>query len=266
MSRASEEQDTDSMAFDDPAFPRADRLEEMERQQLAQDIGAQMGLSFRAPVFGQDTLMGRARDYASASAQKNSVEFNKLTIGNSDDAISSAVKKQIGVGTSYSFNVSGQLGMIGPIIGLGPYGGVSISVGYTAAGDSFLQLQGSIGAGMGTFYSVGTSNSILGGGALTEGWSGEWRAELNAGLGPESITATLNRDLDWTANWSQLLSPSLAKGQTEGLALAGVYGATYTVSNPDLRAKKIWDEFSVSAGRDLNRVEIRIYNLLMTNH
>lgn len=224
------------------------------------DVGDQAGLSYRAPSFGSDGLMSRTRDYLGVSPlQYSTDEFSQGFMSIGSDAVTSAAAKYA-VSTSYSLAVSGQIGLFPyPILGAGPYAGLSITGGYTSGGDAFVQVQGSVGGGIGSFYSYGTAETITGHGSVTEGLHTSDRLEVNAGLGPKFLTVSVNRDLEVTGTPSGLLGSKLSFGQTEGLGAAYVYSASYTVKNPEVAIRKAWDQFALSVGRDIHEFEIQLY-------
>jgi hypothetical protein len=222
------------------------------------EIGDQTGISLRAPSFGDSALSKQAGDYLSVSALHYSTDaWNKLLLNDNANAITTATGRYA-VAISYGFALAGQVGIIPPVYGWGPYLGGSLTAGMTSTGERFVQLQGSFGGGIGTFRSYGATESNTFNGKLNKGWSSDNRIEINAGL-VRSGSFSINLEKEVTVTASPLLAPRLSWGSTLGLAAAGVHSETITFINPDIMLKQSWDEFTTSAGRQIYEIEIQLY-------
>lgn len=222
------------------------------------EIGDQTGIALRAPSFGDSALSHQTREYLGVSALHYSTdEFNKLLLNDNANAITTAAGRYA-VAIAYGLAGTVQIGLFPPIYGWGPYIGISLTGGMTSTGERFMQLQGSLGGGIGTFTSYGTTQPITFNGKLNKGWSSDNRFEINAGL-VRSGSFSINRDKEVTITASPLLSPRLSLGTTLGLAAALVHSETMTWINPDVMLKESWNDFATSAGRQMHEIEIQLY-------
>jgi hypothetical protein len=242
------------------------RCEAQPEQPQQQEIGNQTGIACRAPTFGSDGLSESqllATGSSKASPEYLGVssltyfadEFNRSFLSDSKGILSAAADK-IGYSGSIGFSITGELGMVPILIGLGPYANASGNVGFTSEGRFFIQAQLSLGVGIGTFYGAGPSFQGTRGVNPEVGFDGALSVQVvgNAGLGESGgFQFQIPDDVNWARGLSipKLLPARFGLGRGAQIAIAPTFTGTATFPN--------WNDFVTGGGRLIQEAEVQLY-------